>query len=54
MSVESYCPVCQRSLYVADDDESPVCPVCSSVLVGPMHSEDESEPTETTSTGVTD
>jgi hypothetical protein len=33
VSVECYCPVCRRSLYVADGD-APVCPVCSSPLIG--------------------
>lgn len=32
MGNEAYCPTCQRSLYLADDDQD-ACPVCSSPLL---------------------
>lgn len=32
MGNEAYCPTCQRSLYLADDDQDS-CPVCSSPLL---------------------
>ena len=32
MATESFCTVCQRTVYVGEDD-SPACPVCSSPLL---------------------
>lgn len=42
MSKEAYCPTCKRTLYTADDDAS-TCPVCSSVVIGPIDSESKAE-----------
>lgn len=32
MATESYCTVCQRTVYVAEDDAQ-ACPVCSTPLL---------------------
>ena len=32
MATESFCTVCQRTVYVAEDDPQ-VCPVCSTPLL---------------------
>ncbi len=34
MASESFCTVCQRTVYVAEDDAQ-VCPVCSTPLLSP-------------------
>ncbi len=41
MATESFCTVCQRTVYVAaeaEDDAAQVCPVCSTPLL-PAHEE---------------
>jgi hypothetical protein len=32
MAVKAFCSTCQRDVYI-DDEDTPVCPVCSSPLI---------------------
>ncbi|MDQ3954223.1 MAG: hypothetical protein M3285_01550 [Actinomycetota bacterium] len=44
MAITAFCTTCQRTVYVEEDD-TPVCPVCSSSLLeaaDPEESEEES------------
>ncbi|MDQ4095867.1 MAG: hypothetical protein M3174_06670 [Actinomycetota bacterium] len=43
MALTAFCTTCQRTVYI-DDQETPVCPVCSSPLLettDPEEAEDE-------------
>jgi hypothetical protein len=40
MVVSAYCDTCNRNVFVQDDD-TPVCPVCSSHLVQTVDEDDE-------------
>ncbi len=33
MASESFCTVCQRTVYSTEEDETEVCPVCSTPLL---------------------
>ena len=43
MALSSFCPTCQRTVYI-ENNATPVCPVCSSPLLETITLEDESEP----------
>jgi uncharacterized Zn finger protein (UPF0148 family) len=42
MALTSFCPTCQRTVYIEDQD-TPVCPVCSSPLLEAVETEKEDE-----------
>jgi hypothetical protein len=39
MAMSAFCPTCQRTVYLEDDD-TVVCPVCSTPLIVTVDSED--------------
>lgn len=40
MALTTFCPTCQRTVYIEEDDTS-VCPVCSSPLLQTVESDSE-------------
>jgi RNA polymerase subunit RPABC4/transcription elongation factor Spt4 len=40
MALTSFCPTCQRTVYIEDQD-TPVCPVCSSPLLEAVEEDEE-------------
>ncbi|MGH2694575.1 MAG: hypothetical protein ACRDJJ_07120 [Actinomycetota bacterium] len=42
MALSAFCTTCQRTVYVEEDD-TPVCPVCSSPLVETVDSSEDEE-----------
>lgn len=42
MSLTAFCTTCQRTVYI-DEQQTPVCPVCSSPLQETVEEQDRSE-----------
>ncbi len=42
MAIQAYCSTCQRKVYVTED-ETPVCPVCSTPLIDTRQAEDDQQ-----------
>jgi hypothetical protein len=42
MALTAFCPTCQRTVYV-EENNSPVCPVCSSPLLETVDNQAEDE-----------
>ncbi len=42
MSVAAFCTTCQRTVYI-DENDTPVCPVCSSPLLEVVETDDQEE-----------
>lgn len=45
MALTAFCTTCQRTVYV-DEQETPVCPVCSSPLLETSEEPSEDEPSK--------
>ena len=42
MALTAFCTTCQRTVYI-EEEQTPVCPVCSSALLETTESETEDE-----------
>jgi uncharacterized Zn finger protein (UPF0148 family) len=43
MALTAFCPTCQRTVYI-EEDQTPVCPVCSTPLLETTDEDKEKEP----------
>jgi Zn finger protein HypA/HybF involved in hydrogenase expression len=50
MALTAFCPTCQRTVYI-EEENTPVCPVCSSPLLDTTANEEVAEKAEEEPTG---